>query len=216
MQHLYSIALTVVGLAGLGQAALAHPHVFVDGGVDFVMADDSTLAALSVTWLYDEFETLYDLSSRGIDLPADGTLSNADRETIRAAYSVWPDDFDGSAHLTIDGERIEMDWPSDLAVDLIDGRLQLVFRRNLPVPIDLSGKTVESAFYERTYFFAFQITDPPTFIGPSTCEARLIPYAPDSQSAAAQDSLAMLGREETPAIADVGRLFADRIVVACE
>ncbi|SEN78537.1 ABC-type uncharacterized transport system, substrate-binding protein [Loktanella fryxellensis] len=216
MRHLSGGILSILIATGLSHAALAHPHVFVDGGVDFVMADDRTLTALSVTWLYDEFETLYDLSSRGIDLPADGTLSDADREVIRAAYSVWPEDFDGSAHLTIDSERIALDWPSDLAVDLIDGRLQLVFRRNLPVPIDLTGKTVETAFYERTYFFAFRITDVASFIGPSACDARVIPYAPDAQSAAAQDSLAMLGREETPAIADVGRLFADRIAVTCE
>ena len=86
----------------------AHPHVFVDGGVDFIMADRATLDALSVTWLFDEFETLYDLSSRGIELQADGSLSVADREIIRAAYAKFPDDFDGSAHMTIEGEEIEM------------------------------------------------------------------------------------------------------------
>lgn len=112
---------------GHAKSVEAHPHVFVDGGVDFIMSGPGTLGALSVTWLYDEFETLYDLSSRGIEPQPDGSLSDADRETIRAAYSNWPDDFDGSAHLTIDGQSIDMAWPSDLAVDLVDGHLQLTF-----------------------------------------------------------------------------------------
>lgn len=121
----------------------AHPHVFVDGGVDFIMADGATLDALSVTWLFDEFETLYDLSSRGIEPQLDGSLSDVDRETIRSAYADFPDDFDGSAHLTINGEDIEMDWPSDVAVNLVDGRLQLTFIRKLADQIDLTDKEVD-------------------------------------------------------------------------
>ena len=38
--------------------AQAHPHVFVDGGVDFVLGAGAVLEALEVTWRYDEFETL--------------------------------------------------------------------------------------------------------------------------------------------------------------
>lgn len=122
-----------LGMA-IAAPAIAHPHVFIDGGIDFIMSGQETLEALSVTWLYDEFETLYDLSSRGIEPLPDGSLSDADREAIRAAYNEWPDDFDGSAHLSIDGQMIEMDWPSDLAVDLVDGRLQLAFLRKLQDP----------------------------------------------------------------------------------
>jgi ABC-type uncharacterized transport system substrate-binding protein len=193
----------------------AHPHVFVDGGVDFIMADRATLDALSVTWLFDEFETLYDLSSRGIELQADGSLSVADREIIRAAYAKFPDDFDGSAHLTIEGEEIEMNWPSDVAVDLVDGRLQLTFIRKLADQIDLTDKEVDVAFYESTYFFAFKITNPPTLSGSAGCTHVIVPYVSGSQTQDVQQSLAQLGREETPQIANVGELFADRIVVTC-
>lgn len=193
----------------------AHPHIFVDGGIDFIMTGDETLDALSVTWLYDEFESLYDLSSRGIEQQPDGTLSDTDREAIRAAYSDWPDDFDGSAHLSIDGVLIEMAWPSDLAVDLVDGRLQLTFLRKLDAPAILTNKSVEVAFYESTYFFAFNITNEPTFVGNETCEAVVVPYASGEQSDEVKQSLALLSREETPGIGNVGQLFADRIVVNC-
>lgn len=193
----------------------AHPHVFLDGGVDFIMADEATLDALSVTWLFDEFETLYDLSSRGIEPRADGSLSDVDREAIRAAYAEFPDDFDGSAHLTINGEDIEMDWPSDVAVDLVEGRLQLTFVRKLTDQIDLTGKEVDVAFYESTYFFAFKITNQPIFSDGANCTYVVVPYVAGSQTQDVQESLAQLGREETPQISNVGELFADRIVVTC-
>ncbi|WP_138935486.1 DUF1007 family protein [Roseovarius arcticus] len=209
----FVIGMTV-GIA-LAAPMNAHPHIFVDGGIDFIMSGDETLDALSITWLYDEFETLYDLSSRGIEPQPDGTLSNADREAIRAAYSDWPDDFDGSAHLSIDSDLIEMAWPSDLAVDLVDGRLQLTFLRKLETPAILTNKSVEVAFYESTYFFAFAITNDPSFVGNETCEAVVVPYTPGEQSDEMKQSLALLNREETPDIANVGQLFADRIVVNC-
>jgi ABC-type uncharacterized transport system substrate-binding protein len=195
--------------------AKTHPHIFVDGGIDFIMSGQETLDALSVTWLFDEFETLYDLASRGIEPQPDGGLSDADRETIRAAYSDWPDDFDGSAHLSIDGEVIEMAWPDDLVVDLVDGRLQFTFLRRLEEPAILTKKSVEVAFYESTYFFAFKITNDPAFAGTDACAAVVVPYTPGEQTEEVKQSLARLGREETPDIANVGQLFADRIIVNC-
>jgi ABC-type uncharacterized transport system substrate-binding protein len=210
-----SLTTAFVLLLGSAVPLYAHPHVFVDGGVDFIMADEATLDALSVTWLFDEFETLYDLASRGIEPQADGSLSEADREIIRAAYAEFPDDFDGSAHLTIDGKDIEMDWPSDVAVNLADGRLQLTFIRKLADQIDLTDRDVDVALYESTYFFAFTITNQPTFSDGASCTYVMVPYVAGSQTQDVQQSLAQLGREETPQIANVGELFADRIVATC-
>ena len=102
-------------------AAEAHPHVFVDGGVDFVMGENAVLEALEVTWLYDRFETLYTLSDLNLDLRSDGTLAEADRQELVRQLSDWPSDFDGSAHVSVDGVGIAMDWPEGLDAQMIDG-----------------------------------------------------------------------------------------------
>jgi len=102
-----------------------------------------------------------------------------------------------------------------LAVDLVVGRLQLTFLRKLEEPVDLAGKAVEVAFYESTYFFAFKITDQPVFEGSEACEATVVPYTPGEQSDELRQNLALLSREETPNIANVGQLFADRIAIEC-
>ena len=196
--------------------AAAHPHVFVDGGVGFIFDENQKLAALRVTWLFDEFETLYTLSSYGIGLNAEGALDERDRLELVRLRSDWPSDFDGSAHLTIAGKQIALDWPTDLDIDLIDGRLQSTFLRPLPEPVDLRGVPVEVAFYESTYFYAFSVTQAPEFLaGGQGCQAVVVPFTPDAQDAALQAVLAKLTREETPDNAQVGALFADRINVRC-
>lgn len=197
--------------------ALAHPHVFVDGGVDLRFGTDARLDALEVTWLYDEFETLYILSSYGLELNDQGTLDEADRQELVRLRSDWPEDFDGSAHLSVDGAPVPLEWPENLDAHMIDGRLQVTFTRRLPTPMDLRNRQVEVAFYESTYFFAFSITQEPKLIGdPGHCATQVIPFRADGELADLQATLAQLAREDTPSIENVGALLADRIVLQCE
>jgi ABC-type uncharacterized transport system substrate-binding protein len=211
------VAMLCWGATGMAVPAKAHPHVFVDGGIDFVIDGDSRLQAVHVTWLYDEFETLYMLSSYGISLNSDGGLDEADRLELIRLRSQWPQDFNGSAHLTVQGASIPLEWPQDLDADVIDGRLELTFKRNLKSPILVKNAPVTAAFYESTYFFAFSITNQPNMIGPSEhCSKELIPYEPAHHSQSLQAALALLSREETPVLPNVGAEFADRIVLKCD
>lgn len=194
----------------LATQATAHPHVFVDGGVDFVIEQDR-LSALKVTWLYDEFETLYILSSLEVALTG-GTLSPSDTAKVTATLGAFAPDFDGSAHLTIDGAPVALDWPRDVSISIIDGRLRQQFLRDLPTPTDVNGRAVQVGFYESTYFYAFRITQSPTAPG---CAAQVIPFVLNPQDKEMQAALAQLGREETPDFS-MGSRFADRIVVTCD
>ena len=194
----------------------AHPHVFVDGGVDFILSENNMLEALQVTWVYDAFETLYILSSYEMSQNEDGGLDEETRQKFVQLRSTWPSDFDGSAHLFTEGERVDLKWPSNLDAHLIDGKLQLTFRRALETPLDLSRVSTRVAFYESTYFYAFSITKEPQLLGVAeTCSASVTPFNPDIQDLDLKAALAKLGREETPENDQVGALFADRISVTC-
>ncbi|MEM0946178.1 MAG: DUF1007 family protein [Pseudomonadota bacterium] len=210
-----SIGAAAIGL--MASPALSHPHVFVDGGVDFLLRGGPALEALEVNWLYDEFETLYILSSYGLSLNADGDLDEQDRQELVRARSKWPEDFDGSAHLSVDGQAVSLEWPTSLDVRLIDGRLEVTFERRLHAAIPVQGKKVEVAFYESTYFFDFTVTRVPEILGGNTgCATEVIPFNPNNQLAELQSVLAQLSREETPAEENVGALFADRIILKCD
>ncbi|MEM7546475.1 MAG: DUF1007 family protein [Pseudomonadota bacterium] len=206
-----------VGLAVSSQAAKSHPHVFIDGGVDFVMDEDGTLRALDVTWLYDPFETLYVLATLKITPDAEWRLSSDDRARLIAHESVWAGDFDGTSHLSIEGEAVKLARPTGFDVELENEQLKVTFRRNLPEPIDVRGLDVEVAVYEKTFFYSLGVTKGPKFIGAETgCATDVIRFDPDTQLNALQYSLFELSREETPEIENVGALFADRIVLKCD
>ncbi|WP_421700998.1 DUF1007 family protein [Aliiroseovarius sp.] len=198
-------------------AAAAHPHVFVDGGIDFLFGPDQMLTALEVTWLYDEFETLYTLSALELSLNAAGGLDEADRLELVRRLSDWPEDFDGSAHLTQGGEAVALAPPRGLDARMVDGRLLLTFTRPLVQPVAVGQSPVEAAFYESTYFFDFTLTNAPRLLGAAPgCAARVTPFDPSAQEAELLQVLARLGREETPETENVGAFFADRITLQCD
>ncbi|MCT4557141.1 MAG: DUF1007 family protein [Pelagimonas sp.] len=207
----------LAAVAALGTPANTHPHVFIDGSINFVMGEDTRLEAMQVTWLYDAFETLYMLAAHEMNLNDQGDLDEADRHELVRRLNDWPDDFDGSAHLSMDAQPIPLNWPSALDARLIEGRLMVTFTRVLQEPLDLAKGQAEVAFYESTYFFDFTVTNTPIITGvPAPCRAQVTPFDPDSQDTALLRVLAKLGREETSEIANVGALFADRITLTCD
>lgn len=197
--------------------AAAHPHVYIGGGVDFVLRDGTMLETLEVTWVYDAFETLYILSFHDLSLNEDGALDEEDRLELVRQRSDWPEDFDGSAHLSLDGQLQNLEWPEDLDAHLIDGQLTMTFTRKLSEPLDLSQTGVEVGFYESTYFFAFSISQEPKLLGNvGPCTAEVIQFDPTEKTATMKKLLARLSREETPTDTNVGANFADRIALTCD
>lgn len=200
------------------RVAEAHPHVFVDGGVSFVLDDEGALTSLEVTWQYDLFETLYSLSSLEIVPQPDGSLTEEDRQRLSEHMTDWPDAFKGSAHLSIDGDAQAVSRPTSMQVELVKGSLHLRFTRHLDQSVPMEGQSAEVGFYEETYFYAFSATETPTVrgAGADACVASVAPARSDAQLDALQVTLFDLDREETPDFPNVGALFADRIVLQCE
>ena len=210
------IFIAISDVVPLVRPASAHPHVFIDGGVDFVFDDAGMLTALSVTWRYDLFETLYALSNLGILPDPDGALLPEDQEKLIKNETEWPEEFEGAARIEVAGQKLALSRPRLAEVDLEGDRLVIRFIRDLTEPIGLEGRRAEITFYEATYYYAFAITDHPKISGAGEgCMSEVRPFDPTTQLAALQVNLAELDREETPEIDDVGALFTDRIVLDC-
>ena len=97
---------------------------------------------------------------------------------------------------------------------MLDGRLRVTFTRGLDETVRMAGLTAEVALYESTYFYAFAVTDLPKLKGSGgNCSAEVFKYDPSEQDEQLQATLARLGREETPSMANIGSLFADRIAL---
>lgn len=211
-QLLWSVGTLVF----LAMQSHAHPHVYVDGGVDFSFGPDRKLTEVRVTWLYDAFETLYILSELGITPSTVDDFTESERRIAEDYLSNFSDDFDGSVHLSFRDRPVALAWPEDLSARMDGDRLEVTFIRRLEQPINLDGVGLKLGFYERTYFFAFSLTNEPHFFGDDgMCSAVIRPFQTSDLTEEMQTQLAKLSREETPETGDIGAVFADRMVIAC-
>ncbi|MEL7465901.1 MAG: DUF1007 family protein [Pseudomonadota bacterium] len=211
-----TVALVLASLPA-AKPATAHPHIYVDAEIGLAIADGGALTALQVVWRFDAFHTLFALAFDDIEPAADGGLSPEAEETLIRAYTRWERGFDGFAKLSRNGDPIGMEPPAEVSARLVDDQLEIAFVRDLTTPLPLSEAAAEIAVYDGTYYHAVTVAEAPKIMGAAAgCRAALAPFNPDERSSTLRAALADLGREETPAIEDVGALFADRIEISCD
>jgi ABC-type uncharacterized transport system substrate-binding protein len=148
-------AAALLALAsGAPDAARAHPHVFIDSGVDFLFDPEGRLAQVRVTWLYDHLSTLLLLEDLGIAPDADGAIAEADKAAIARDQSQWVEGYEGDATLRHAGARIGLSRPIEPQADYRDGQVEIRFLRALETPIHPDDTTVVK-LYDPTYFVAY-------------------------------------------------------------
>lgn len=193
--------------------ARAHPHVFVDGGVDFVFDAQGRLARIRVTWLYDAFSSLYVIESLGFDADGDGALTAKERDFLTKDQTEWPEDFEGDSYLYVGEARVALGRPVDGAADYRDGRIWVQVDRRVAEPFRPDRAVAK--LYDPYYFFAYTVTEDPEVSGAPDCKARVDVFEPDSDLIALQQRLAAIPRDGEQSDASVGALFADEIILTC-
>jgi ABC-type uncharacterized transport system substrate-binding protein len=204
-----------LALAGLPAGVTAHPHVFIESGVDFLFDAEGRVTHLRITWLYDHLWSLILIDDLGLEEDADGTLSQEARDAIAFDQSQWIDGYDGDASLLHDGIPVELSGPIEPQADYRGGQVEIRFLRALSPPV-VPGPSTVAKIYDPTYFIAYTIDlEPVLEHAPPGCRADVVPFEPTSSLAALQRSLFDLPPDEDPD-EPVGQLFADRVVLTCD
>lgn len=194
--------------------APAHPHVFIDGGVDFLFDANGLLGALRITWIYDPLTSLFMLEDLEIDPATE--LDPDDRRRLAAYQTEWDQGFAGDSYLWEGDRRIALSGPVDASAEVRDGKVAIRFLRDVASPFRPGPATVAKV-YDPTYFTAYFVTETPNLEGGATgCRARVAPYEPNGPLMSLQQSLLDIGVDETPEDPDVGALFADQVHVTCD
>ena len=194
--------------------AAAHPHVFIDGGVDFLFDGEGRLSQLRITWNYDPMTSLYMLEDLGLD--GSKPLSNDDRDRLAAYDTVWEKGYAGDTYLW-DGKRaVALSGPRAREAEIRDGRVALRFLRDLDTPFR-PGAKVRIEMYDPEYYYSYAIIGTPALEGaPRGCHAKVEPFRPSTGLAALQRSLSALPADQTPDQTDVGALFTDKVLLECK
>jgi ABC-type uncharacterized transport system substrate-binding protein len=203
-------------LAGMaaGNAAVAHPHVFIEVQAGFRFDTEGRLVSLEVTWTYDAFTSLMLFDILELDKDGDGQLNDEDRAMIVKGETDWPEGYEGDTYLEANGLPVALTRPVDGSAWMADDRVGLAFDLPLQAPFDPANDLV-LRFYDPSFYYAYEVVALEGAL-PDGCRTEIIPFEPDAALAELQQKLAALSREETPEQENVGRLFADEVWLRCD
>ena len=221
MLRTLAAGVVTAGLALTATTVQPHPHVWVDGGADFGVDADGRLVSLHITWIYDEFASLYMVNYLGVDQDGDGVLSEADKSVILADQTNWPDEFAGDSYLFVDGKKRALGKPEAGDTRILEGgRVEVTFQRPVLEPFRPGVDRPEAIVkvYDPTFYYEYVVLEAAKIIGPEGhgCVSEFRPVdVSDAGLAALRVELSALGRNETPDRPDVGALFANELVLRC-
>lgn len=200
-------------LALVPTTAAAHPHIFVDTGVTFVVDDANRLASVRVTWAYDALYSLLILEERGLDPDFDGVLTDQELDRLRGFDLNWIPGFEGDTYLS-DGTALLP--PGDPAIAVEDGRIVSTHSRRLATPVPLADPLTVKA-YDPTYYTAYSVTRGVEIEGGAGCAAEVRAADLDAAYTLLEEYLYGPRRAEfsEDSFPEVGEAFADAVVLRC-
>lgn len=195
----------------------AHPHVYVDTGVEFLFNDDGALAAVRVVWVYDELYSLLITEDLGLDTDFDGILMPQEREKLSGFDMNWAESFAGDTIARGTEGELALSRPLEWTADLRDGRIVTTHLRAFDTPIDPGTHPVELRLFDPSFYTAYSASLPTTFTGREGCAAEVI--HPDLEEAYAFLEATIRAQPENADVEldfpAVGATFADEIHLTC-
>ena len=206
----HGFLITVLLLFG-GQLA-AHPHAWIDLRVSVHFSDDGEVASIRQEWTFDPTYSHLLLEDMAADHP------QLDLET---ALQWMAERMLGNLHeygyfteIALGERPLEPARPHHATLHLTQRRLQLRFGLPIDGPRPDSRKPLTYRVYDPTYWIEI-LHDPGDVIhleGGEGCSAHLRPPRPEAWLVA---YAATLNRDQRAPIDDLGRPFAEVVVIEC-
>jgi len=136
--------------AGLAPETVeAHPHVFIDNRVTFILADQK-ITGFRENWLFDE--VFSDQLLQQFDADQDGAFSPA--ESAQAAAGTLPNlaNFHYFTYVWLDGKDLGRLEPSDFHASAKKGLVTFDFLVKLPRPVDPTQQAMALEINDRQYY----------------------------------------------------------------
>ena len=211
----------VLALAGaavvFGGAAIAHPHVFIDTGVEVIFDDAGLAAALRISWTYDDLYSLMIIADRGLDADFDGALT-AEEETALSGFDMdWDEGFPGDTYALKEGAALALSRPADWTARYQGGRITSTHLRRFAEPVPVGAVPLVVQVYDPSFYSAYTIASAPVLTGGAACRTQV--FEPDR---AAADARLLAAMEELSGSADaeadfpaIGDAYAEEVRITC-
>ncbi len=212
-------AAPLLALALLAPApAVAHPHVFVQAGVDIVFDRKGRLSHIKVTWGYDAFYSLLIAEDQGLDQDGDGALTAREEAKLSGFDAKWAPGFNGDLVATLEGQPLKLSGPLKPTATMVDGQIISTHVREVSGAPFVGSDTLSVQAYDESYYTSYDLTLPVRLIGNGQCSIRRIEPDIDGELAQMQAMLLSIDADadlEEMDIPLIGGAFATEILVSC-
>ncbi len=195
----------------------AHPHVFIDTGLEFIVDETGQLTHVRVTWVYDELYSLFQLEDMKLDQDGDGLLTAAEEKFLAGFDAQWIEGYNGDLVVQAAGEPVALSGPQEATATTEDGRIVTTHLRAVEGD-RVDAKSLSAKPFDETYYTAYEVTRPVTVSGPLVCAIERLDPDIDGQLAQMRAFLLTLDADydlEENDIPLVGESFATEIRVSC-
>lgn len=207
----------VAFLALMASPVWAHPHVYIDTGIEVVFDAQGRATALRIRWTYDDYYSLLLMGERGMDMDGDGQATDAERAALQGFDMAWQPGFPGDTYALSGETPLVLLPPEEATAEYQDGRLSSSHLRRFEQPVTMVQPLVVQA-YDPGFYTAYSIPyDTILTNAPQGCTAQT--FTPDRDAADQQllDALAEYGADQDAEVdfPAVGAEFADEVRVTC-
>ena len=155
-------------LLALPTPAAAHPHVWIDATLSYVV-EGGKVTALDVTWLFDDLYSA--LVQEDFDGDGDGLLSQQELDALVGVSAINLMEYSFFTHVKIRSDRHNVGAVKEFYAEVNDEGLVLYrFRVPLPEPIDPQDLAV--GLFDDSYYVDVALAEDAVLV-PEGCQARL-------------------------------------------
>jgi polyphosphate kinase len=198
-------------------AVQAHPHIFIDTGIEVIFDDEARATAVRISWTYDDFYSLLMIEDRELDADYDGKLTPEEEAALSGFDMNWDADYNGDLHVLAGDFQVPLSRPSDWTASYTDGRITSTHLRTFTEPL-APGAPIVIQVYDPGYYTAYYIAGQPVLTGAGDrCSVQV--FEPDREAA---DARLMAAIEEMGASGDlemdfpaIGAAYSEEARITC-
>jgi ABC-type uncharacterized transport system substrate-binding protein len=196
---------------------VAHPHVWIDTGIEVILNDRNEATGVRISWTYDDLYSLYIVGDMGLDPDWDGKLTPEEEAKLSGFDMKWDPGFPGDTYVLIGEDALELSRPTDWTASYDGAKITSTHLRTFAAPVPVGEVPLIVQAYDPGYYVAYSIPDRPEVTGGTGCTAQT--FVPDLDEA--QQQLMEALAEYTPDVdieaefPAVGANFAEEVRVTC-
>ncbi len=206
--------ILAMALLSWSQTALAHPHVFIDTGLELIFDDQHRATGLRITWSYDDLTSLQIITDKGLDPDFDGNLTPDETAQLAGFDMHWEAGYPGDTYASMADQPLPLSGPSDWTVAYKDAKILSTHYRSFAQPVEITQPVLVQV-YDPTLYVGYYLKLGTTLSNGADCTARTLLPDLDAARAKLDAAIAALPQDAEAAYPELGADFAEAMEVTC-